>query len=48
MRQYSVNDFQSFALDNQSAALSPHSKVYVLAGGIAKKAMDTVIAPFKN
>ena len=47
-RQWRVNDFNSFIFDNQSAAVLCHSKVNVLAGVIAKKAIDKFVARSKN
>jgi hypothetical protein len=45
---WSVNHLSSYTFDNQRAALSCHSKVRVLVGCIAEKAMDTLIAPFNK
>ena len=46
-RQLSINDFQFFTLDNQSATLLGHSLVYELAGATAKLAIDRLVTPSK-
>jgi hypothetical protein len=48
MGQCSVNDFRSFTLDNEGAALLGHVILYVLAGVSAKMAIDTLVAPSIN
>jgi hypothetical protein len=48
MHQWSHNNFQSFTLHNQLAPLSRHSKVHVLVGNIATKAIEILFAPFKE
>jgi hypothetical protein len=48
MGQCSVNDFRSFTLDNEGAALLGHVILYVLAGIRAKMAIDTLVAPSIN
>jgi len=43
-RQQSVNDFESYTLNNQWAVLSHCSKADVEVGVIAKKVNDTLVA----
>jgi hypothetical protein len=43
-RQYSMNDFKSYTLDNQRAVLSCNSKENQLVGFIAEKANKMLIA----
>jgi len=47
-RQWTVNHFQSFTFNNQSAALWCHSKLNALPRVIAKTAIDRLVAPSNN